>query len=506
MNRRRSFLAVLTVAAILAAGSAVYGAENSLTAEKVDVYPRGALLSIKMDAEPRMQIELPLTLDPGNITVTAGEGVKVQGYDIVEVARPGWIPPALASLAGELDKARSRVDILRARATALEQAMKHLGEAVPEGLNGAELETYVDTAVKKRESVELKAAETEALLELAGKEHDLLKSEYENQFPGDPDRVLLLSVETEGKGKIVLDAWTRDAYWRPAYRMGLNSSTGEVTVKLAADVSQKSGITWNGEILLHTVRPKGGINIPEMRPLVVDFLEISPAPKAMRGAMEEMAASVMMDEAAPQEPLMEEGLTDVTLKARGIVNGFGKKEMLELGGFSEKSDVSLVAIPEFSSEAWTVATVKSIGRAILPGEARLSVDGNETGVTAIPRRSMGQELKIPFGTTPLVTSKREEMLPEKGSSWIIRGKHQRGYVITVSNGLREKVTLKVMDRIPVPARDNIKLQDLAVSPDPAEKIEKGLVTWNVELEKGQSSEITVKYTVTYPADKELIFR
>ncbi len=63
-----------------------------------------------------------------------------------------------------------------------------------------------------------------------------------------------------------------------------------------------------------------------------------------------------------------------------------------------------------------------------------------------------------------------------------------------------------MDRIPVPARDNIKLQDLVVSPEPAEKIEKGLVTWNVELEKGQSSEISVKYTVTYPADKELMFR
>ncbi|HDQ93559.1 MAG TPA: DUF4139 domain-containing protein, partial [Synergistetes bacterium] len=393
MNKERSFMAVLTVAVVIAAGGAALGAESGLTAKKVDVYPRGALLSIEMEAEPRMQIELPMTLDPRNMTLTAGEGVTIQGYDIVEAARPGWIPPALASLADELDQARSRVDMLRARASALEQAMKHLGEAVPEGLKGAELETYVDTAVKKRESLELKAAENAALLEKAGKEHDLLRSEYEKQFPGDPDRVLLLSVETRGEGRIILDAWTRDALWRPAYRMGLNSSTGEVSVKMAADVSQKSGITWDGDILLHTVRPKGGINIPEMRPLVVDFLEISPAPKAMRGAMEEMAASVMMDEAAPQEPLVEEGLTDVTLKAGGIVNGFGKKEILELGEYVEKGEVSLVAMPEFSSEAWTVATVKTMGRAILPGEARLSVDGKETGVTAIPRRSMGQELQ-----------------------------------------------------------------------------------------------------------------
>jgi len=76
----------------------------------------------------------------------------------------------------------------------------------------------------------------------------------------------------------------------------------------------------------------------------------------------------------------------------------------------------------------------------------------------------------------------------------------------VSNGLAEAVTLKVKDRIPVPANESIKVQDVALSPEPAERDEKGFLTWEVKLEKGQSRQISVKYTVTYPSDKELIFR
>ncbi|HBG14666.1 MAG TPA: hypothetical protein DDW96_05020, partial [Synergistaceae bacterium] len=221
--------------------------------------------------------------------------------------------------------------------------------------------------------------------------------------------------------------------------------------------------------------------------------------------LESMARAPMEDKAA-EGAFLEEGLTDVTIRTSSMVRGFGEDVIIDAGTFTEEADVSLVCLPEFSPEAWTVATVKSLGRALLPGEVRLSVDGKETGTTTIRALSAGQEMEIPFGTTPLVTAKREEMIPTTGTSWIIKGKHQRGYIITVSNGLAEAVTLKVKDRIPVPANEAIKVQDVALSPEPAERDEKGFLTWDVKLEKGQSSQIRVKYTVTYPSDKELIFR
>ncbi|MDT8284590.1 MAG: DUF4139 domain-containing protein [Thermovirgaceae bacterium] len=505
MNRFFRVIVPIVFLGVLVFGGTALEAEAVPVAGVVDVYPRGALLTMKFEAAAEMEVEMPLTLDRELIRVEGGDGVTVMNFDAKEITRPGWIPPELSDLAQEVDKARTQIDMLVSRAAALSQGIKHLGESLPAGLKGTELEAFIDTALKKRESLELKASENAVLLEKAKKQYDILKGEFDQRFPGDPDRMLLLSITTEGKGSVTVKAWTNSASWRPVYRMELNSSTGEIKGTVGAEVNQKSGVTWKGEILLHTVRPRGGINMPEMRPLVVDFLEIAPSAKAMR--MEEaldMAAGPLKD--LQDEPFMEEGLTDVTMKAKGTVPGFGESIRMDSGRFTEKSDVSLVCIPEFSNEAWTVATVRSSGRTFLPGEAELSVDGKDTGVTMIPARSQGQELRLPFGTTPLVTAEREEMLPTTGSSWIIKGKHQRGYVITVSNGLSRSVKVKVMDRVPVPARDTIKVQDLVLVPGPAEKDDKGFLTWEVDLEKGKSKEISVKYAITYPSDKELMFR
>lgn len=490
-------------AALLMAVTCAGTALASQPASVVDVYPRGALMKITLEAAPEMEIELPSTLDPDSIMV-AGEGkVTVTDFDVREVVRTGWVPPSLTPLADEVEKAFAQVTMLASREASIAQAVKHLEEAVPSGLKGAELETYIDTALKKREALELRASETKVLLEKARKEYAALKNDFDNKFPGTPDRILLVSVQTGGKGTVSVTAWTDSASWRPVYRMGLNSSSGEISGVYGVEVSQKSGIDWDGEIVFHTVRPRGGIHIPEMRPLVVDFYEPRPVAKMLT---RESIALAPMEDSIAGEGFMEEGLTGVSIRTSSQVYGFGDSVSIDAGEFAEKAEVSLVSIPDFSPEAWTVAKVEVLGRAFLPGEAKLSVDGKDTGTTMIPARSMGQDLEIPFGTTPLVTVKREEMLPTTGTSWIIKGRHQRGYIITVSNGLAEAVTVRVMDRIPVPAQDSIRVQDVVLSPAPKERDEKGFLTWEVRLEKGQSSEISVRYTVTYPSDKELIFR
>ena len=492
-----SAAAMVSILALLCGAALAAGPAN-----QVDVYPQGALVRVSLAAEPEMSIELPSTFDPQSVLVSGEGGVRVTGLDVKEVPRTGWVPPSLAPLAQEVEKALAQVDVLSSRAAAIAQAVRHLEEAVPEGLKEVELVAYVDAALKKREALELKASETRVLLEKAKKEHEVLKAEYDGRFPGRPDRVVLVSFTTEGKGKVSLAARTGSARWRPLYRLALNSSTGEIKGVYGVEVNQKSGIDWDGEIVFHTATPRGGVRIPDVPPLVVDIHD--PAKNAKAMMLEARALAPSVDEAA--DAYLEEGLMDVTIRTSGAVTGFGEDVTIDAGTFTEKGEVSLVCIPEYSPEAWTVATVKSLGRALLPGEARLAVDGRDTGTTMIPAFSLGQEAELPFGTTPLVTAKREEMIPTTGTSWIVKGKHQRGYIITVSNGLNDAVKVKVRDRVPVAAAEAVKVQDVTISPKPDEKDEKGFLTWEVALGKGQSSQISVKYTVTYPSDKELVFR
>jgi len=474
----------------------------AVTAGRVDVYPGEAVVRISLAAEPAMSLELPSAFDPSSVTVSGEGDVKVAGLDVREVPRTGWVPPSLAPLAEEVEKAHAQVEVLSSRAASIAQGVKHLEAAVPEGLKEVELAAYVDAALKKREALELKASETKGLLEKAQKEYEALKAEYEGRFPGRPDRVVLVTFSTEGKGEVLLTARTDSARWRPLYRLELNSSTGEIRGVYGVEVNQKSGIDWDGEVVFHTVRPRGGVRIPDMPPLIADIHDPDKNKKAFELAMR--AAAPALDGAAGE--YLEEGLTDVAIRTSAAVNGSGEDVTIDAGTFTEESEVSLVCIPEYSPEAWTVATVKSLGRALLPGEARLSVDGKDTGRTRLEALSMGQEAVLPFGTTPLVTAEREEMIPTTGTSWIVKGKHQRGYIITVSNGLDKAVKVRVKDRVPVPANEAIKIQDVTLSPAPAERDEKGFLTWEIALDKGKSSQVSVKYTVTYPSDKELIFR
>jgi hypothetical protein len=168
--------------------------------------------------------------------------------------------------------------------------------------------------------------------------------------------------------------------------------------------------------------------------------------------------------------------------------------------------MDLVCIPEIADEAWTVATIEELDRAILQARAELFIDGKQTGTTVLEASSMGEELVIPFGKTPLVTASREDLLPKEGSSWIGKDRLQKGYMITLTNGLDRPVEIVVRDRLPVPAKEEIKIEDVSIEPDPAEQDDEGILTWRLGMEGGETKRISVMYTVRFKNGKDLIFR
>jgi len=83
-------------------------APAAVTAGRVDVFPGEAVVRVSLAAEPAMSLELPSAFDPSSVTVSGEGGVKVAGLDVREVPRTGWVPPSLAPLAEEMEKAMPR--------------------------------------------------------------------------------------------------------------------------------------------------------------------------------------------------------------------------------------------------------------------------------------------------------------------------------------------------------------------------------------------------------------
>lgn len=492
---------LVTAAALTLAASAM--AAEHLSAGVVDVYPRGARITLEVPASPSIRLELPATLDEKTLTVEGIEGVTIRDWSVRTLPAMDWLPSSLDNLKGQVEQLRAEIGLRQSRLKALRQAASQLEKLEPATTSADETARFVDGIMEKRESLERESFSTNRVIEDAQRRLTVLEQLLESRRPAVKDRFLELTALCEGQGTIRIQAWTSQAGWTPRYRMDLESATGKVSGTLDALVHQKTGLPWEGTVVVHSSQPRSTLNVPELPPMVVDFREDMPY---LRESRSMKAMSLAVDEAAAPEDNRVETVTDVALAGRGSVSGDGLQQALPLESFKLEGEMSLVAVPSMSPQAWVLWDLEGTDRAFLAGGVELSIDGAPSGRTRMPALGTGQPLSLAFGTSPLIRTERKDLLAREGSSWTGKGRMERGYAITVTNGLDRAATVTVRDRIPVSVQDKIRVENLEISPEPAEQDDQGLLTWQLELEPGQTGEVTVRYRIAYPGDREITFQ
>lgn len=473
-----------------------YGQEAAV--KIADVYPRGARVVLEAPARPETTFDLPMSFEEDSIRVL-GRGARILSVETSRIQRTGWVPPALAGLDARVKNARLEVDRLESRAASLQQTSKHLQDPVPSSWKPQDLLKFLDTAAKRREQAEKEIRDNARALDKAKAELSRLETELSGKMPPEPDAALRVRVKTSGAGSLRLVLWTPHASWNTRYALDLAARTGKVSFGQEALVQQKTGFDWDGEIILHTVQPRRTMTAPELPPLIADF----------RQERQRSDGIMMMKEAAVPdkagETVQEETLTDLALKTRGRVSGEGTPSRISVASFSLPSETGVVVIPALEREAWLTAEIKALDRALLPGPAELSMDGSPSGRALIGTMGRGESLKLAFGRVPLVTSSLEEAVPREGTTWG-RGRLEKAFTLSVTNGMGTQTAVKVLDRVPVSAQDKIKVEVLALDPKPSKQDDRGILSWDLTLAPGETKKLSLKYRLTYPADRALIFR
>ncbi len=492
---KRSHLALAFC--LLAAWTAPLSAQEAAV-KTADVYPRGARVVLEAPARPETIFDLPMSFEEDSIRVL-GQGARVLSVETGRIQRTGWVPPALAELDARVRKARLEADRLESRAASLQQTAKHLQDPAPSSWKPQDLLNFLDTAAKRREQAEKEIRDNVRALEKAKAELSRLEKELSDKMPPESDSAVRVRVKTTGAGTLQLVLWTPHASWNTRYALDLAARTGKISFGQEALVQQKTGLDWDGQIILHTVQPRRTMTAPELPPLIADF----------RPTREMNDGILMMKEAsAPDKaPAMvqEETLTDLALKTRGRASGEGTPSRLSVGSFSLPSETGVVVIPALEREAWLTAEVKSLDRALLSGTAELSMDGSPSGRAFIGTMGRGESLKLAFGRVPLVTCSVEEAVPREGTTWG-RGRLEKAFTLSVTNGMGTPTAVKVLDRIPVSAQDKIKVEVTTLDPKPSKQDDRGILTWELKLAPGETKKLTVKYRLIYPADRAIIFR
>ena len=166
-------------------------------------------------------------------------------------------------------------------------------------------------------------------------------------------------------------------------------------------------------------------------------------------------------------------------------------------------------MPRLDPNAYLTAsfTVKGDGP-MLPGLVNLYRDGVYVGQGAVPLLSQTEEATLGFGVDDLVEIERKEVSKKIGEEGLLTTSNieERAWDITVKNRHKGKMTVRILDRMPFSATDDIEIEMLPGMTAPTEKdFEKrrGVMAWSFDLEAQAESIIKTGYRLTWPENMRI---
>jgi len=334
---------------------------------------------------------------------------------------------------------------------------------------------------------------------------------------------ILFNAEKEQKIRIVADYLTKNANWRPLYKVSVPMSLSEIGLTMFSKIHQKTGEDWNRVALsISNVIPLSGVRLPYLSSWLLDVPR--PSAKAIgearRFATEEAAQAVDMlnDKGYAGIPKKEATFAAAIKRELPLSFEYGipqpidiesrdKETILPLFTKKMQGDTYYYAVPKRSHLTFLVCKAKA-DKELLSGPLNVYFGGRYIGKTHLREKKAGEEFHLSLGADREVMVKREKVKDKVKETYF--GKIQRGtivrelgYKIMVENMKDRSIVLKVVDNIPVSRTDKIELKELTMKPEPAQKNyrdKEGVMLWEYTLEPEQQQEITIEFIVTYPKD------
>jgi len=79
--------------------------------------------------------------------------------------------------------------------------------------------------------------------------------------------------------------------------------------------------------------------------------------------------------------------------------------------------------------------------------------------------------------------------------------------ITAENLKDKPITISILESIPVLRTDKVKVEDLKITPEPADKDyqdREGVHRWSIDLQPKAVKQIDVSFVVSYPNDEPVL--
>ncbi|MEJ2118572.1 MAG: mucoidy inhibitor MuiA family protein, partial [Alphaproteobacteria bacterium] len=342
---------------------------------------------------------------------------------------------------------------------------------------------------------------------------------------------------------LTLEYLVPSASWNAFYDAHL--TTGDQTDGAArklsltrfASISQSSGEDWeNIALSLSTTKPGTATAAPDMAMLSVDFpgapangVSSSVSQSVNNGAwvLEKRSYFDEHNKKVRVKKVLLKGKSQShrqiiastfqavhAISGRATIKSTGEAKRLQIADDNMEPKLLVRTVPRLDHNAYLYAkfAMPKTSSPVIGGQVTLLRDGVYVGTGALPQLAPGEEMELGFGADERVKVKRVVKEDKKGETGTFSTTRvvERSYAIMVKNLHTRDVLLQIIDRIPVPMHQDIKV-DFAMTEGPkptARDVDdkRGTILWQMTAKPDEQKQLAFGYRLTAPGGKLLQFR
>lgn len=327
--------------------------------------------------------------------------------------------------------------------------------------------------------------------------------------------IVNINAEAAGAGSVQFDYYVQGAFWEPIYDVKANAGEGKVSIQMNANITQNTGLDWKQiKLTLSTGNPSIGQTKPVIGPYVLDFMRPMYEHKRLRGAMEGDVPQAMSVETLKMPSVtgsstfnpvaVNEGANNVEYDIQTPANiaSDNKPHLVNIRQNQLAAEYRYFGIPLSDQDAFLTARITQWEDLnLLPGNARLYVDGSYGGTAYINPQETEDTLSLDLGRDKSLVVKRKKFTKTRKTltgSKIVTVTCD----IQVRNTKNGPIIFDLFDRVPLSSNKEIEIKTLEKTGGNIEE-STGIISWKLNIKPKETAVIKLVYEVKYPSGKNI---
>jgi len=342
-----------------------------------------------------------------------------------------------------------------------------------------------------------------------------------------------VSAAEAGSLEVALSYTVPNASWSSSYDARVLSSEHAVALSYFGVVRQATGEDWKNVMLtLSTARPSMGGAAPGLSVWNLDVFVPRPAPVAYEARrekalnapaaagfvnMQTVTSNIAADELAIVEKkdasfataAVEAGVTSASFKIANAssVPSDNTPQRVPITNAKLNASPEYLTVPKRLAAAFLTAKVyNNTEFPLLGGAMNVFLDGTFVATSALRTVMPGEKFDLALGVDEGISVKHKRVSRFAEDTGLTNsGKRiTYEYLITVQNNKKTPERVIVVDQVPLSRNEKITVKLLSPDAKDVKPTDEGTLKWTLDLKPGEKQELTVKFSVDYANDVNVI--